>query len=92
MLILSRNIGITDTAAVALGAAFKHNENNRFIEIDLSMNPKIGDKGMMALSEGFASFKHSINVLNLANVGASHKSIASLIQAISLYSKEVFLF
>jgi hypothetical protein len=40
-----------DPPVMYLGQALKKNQNNVLAEIDLSGNPKIGDKGMSSLAD-----------------------------------------
>jgi Ran GTPase-activating protein (RanGAP) involved in mRNA processing and transport len=77
-------IDATDQGAIALGISMKKNLHNSLIDIDLSNNPGIKEKGFLSISEGLLALQHSLTRLNLACCQMSVKSTSAIISALSL--------
>jgi len=71
-------------AAVALGNALKRNPHNRLVEVDISFNPKIGEKGAVGFADGLQSLTHSISKLNISGCQFSPKATSQIFQAMCL--------
>ena len=55
----------SDEAWEAFGEALKTNTNNVLLHLNLSDNP-IGEKGIIPLCNGLASFSHPMNSISIA--------------------------
>eukprot|EP01117_Protostelium_nocturnum_P011529 TRINITY_DN4177_c0_g1_i1.p1 TRINITY_DN4177_c0_g1~~TRINITY_DN4177_c0_g1_i1.p1 ORF type:complete len:784 (+),score=234.44 TRINITY_DN4177_c0_g1_i1:298-2649(+) len=77
-----RNINADSASVQSLCSGLEGNSFHCIAVLDLSDNPRIGNKGVFSLASALKSFNQGLSVLNLNNVGMNGRGIIDLLSGL----------